>query len=110
MTVLSRTVLPGLLIVSLLIPVGCDMVPFSGSDGEPADPKEFVIDGTVVLRNVEGGCWTIVADNDESYMPSGLPSEFREDGLPVRVEATEGNFNHYCQTGDPIQIHSIERR
>ncbi|SRR6056297_692318 len=106
---IRRTLLPGILLLSLLIPTGCDMVPFSGSDGEPADPKEFVINGTVVLRTVEGGCWTIVAD-DESYFPSGLPSEFRKDGLPVRVVATEGNFNHYCMTGDPIQVQSIERR
>ena len=46
---------------------------------------EFV--GTVVVREVEGGFYGILADDGSKYLPLYLPEVFRQSGLRVRLLA-----------------------
>jgi len=75
-----------------------------------AGAERLVIHGEVVLLAIEGGFWGIVGDDGRRYDPAGLPREFQQPGLKVRVEAKAivGRIS-FRQWGTPIEIVRIEK-
>jgi hypothetical protein len=69
------------------------------------------VNGTVRHFAFEGGFWAIRGDDGITYDPStGIPEDFRREGLPVQVEARllEGGGIH--QAGPIIEIVSLRVR
>ena len=68
------------------------------------------VDGAVEFLNLEGGCWAIKVA-DRNYQPINLASEFKQDGLRVRVTMHRlDNMGSVCMIGPMVQIESIARR
>lgn len=75
------------------------------------EPSPVVIDATVRLVNVEGGCWVLETRSGRRYEAAGLPAEFREDGLEVTVELQRRpDLASLCQLGTMVEVLSIEAR
>ena len=66
-------------------------------------------EGTVTYTDIEGGCWTIVADSGAEYNPGSLEAQYRVEGLRVRFEfiVLQGVAG-VCMRGDYVSISSIE--
>ena len=104
---------PIALIALLAIAPGC------GNDLDeldPIDPSEieagetFQFDGIVDFVDVEGGCWSILADGNTRFEPINLPEPFQKDDLRVRVSAKlRSDLGSFCQVGWIMEIVSIER-
>lgn len=54
-----------------------------------SDIDVFLIRGTVVQKNIEGGFFAIDGDDGEKYDPINLPASFRKNGLRVKIVARE---------------------
>ncbi|MFT4653508.1 MAG: hypothetical protein ACJA0G_002225 [Kangiellaceae bacterium] len=50
------------------------------------DKKQMVITGQILYQNFEGGFYGFIANNGDKYMPSGLKSEHRKNGLIVEMK------------------------
>jgi hypothetical protein len=75
------------------------------------DPAAFVVEGTVVFLNLEGGCWGIRVAERTTYEPRGLPSEFRRDGLAVRAAVkTPDRAGSFCMIGPIVDVLWVRRR
>lgn len=75
------------------------------------DAAKTPINGKVVYVAVEGGFYGLVSEDGQRYLPTDLPREFRQDGLPVRVRleplpATVG----FRMWGTKVRLLTIERR
>ena len=69
------------------------------------------VNATVRFVNLEGGCWSITPDERVHYLPLNLATEFKRDGLKVRVDFVQRNdYVSVCQVGPVIQIRSISTR
>ena len=69
------------------------------------------VNATVRFVNLEGGCWSITPDERVHYLPLNLATEFKRDGLEVRVDFVQRNdYVSVCQVGPVIQIRSISTR
>lgn len=80
-----------------------------GMDPQIDDPDAFWVDATVTFMNLEGGCWTLAAD-DKTYEPINLTAEFREDGLPVRAALKpRTDVATTCMVGEIVEVLSIRR-
>ena len=55
--------------------------------------QSITIIGTIHYVELEGGFFGIVTQEGSKYFPQYLTSEFKVDGLPVRVEAMPGEAN-----------------
>jgi hypothetical protein len=107
----SRLLLSAVAAALLLVPTGCDTLPFDTSGGDDtANAPGFAVTGTVELAPVEGGCWVIESRGGETYLPRDLPDDFRVDGLPVRATLQEAGFASTCQIGTAVTITDIQRR
>lgn len=61
--------------------------PASPTDStEMSDPDVIEGTGTVVRMELEGGFFAIRGDDGNTYDPTNLAEEFRQDGLRVRYE------------------------
>jgi hypothetical protein len=94
---------PGLLGLSLLaVPsVSC-------SD---TGPDTVRVDATVEFLQVEGGCWSLLADDGVRYEPTNLANEFRQDCLAVETtHEPQDDRGSTCQVGEIVAVLSIQRR
>jgi hypothetical protein len=89
----------GALILALAGP-GCGLV--GGTDLE--------VDATVRRLDLEGGCWVLQTDS-VSYEPTGLPPEFRQDGLAVQAGLDlRSDLGSFCMVGPIVDVDWIRRR
>ena len=85
------------------------------SGATPTDPLQgsthAIVDATVQLLNLEGGCWTLEVAPGSHYLPLNLPAQFRQDGLPVRAELLRrDDYGSFCMVGPVVQIVTIQTR
>ena len=79
-----------------------------GCSAWPFDPGD--VNASIRFLNLEGGCWTLAVERTH-YLPLNLPAEFKQDGLPVRVEFRERrDYGSVCQVGPVVEILSIHAR
>jgi hypothetical protein len=77
-----------------------------------------VIDATVRLAPIEGGCWALVIDPTEGstvapgwYQPLALREEFRHEGLRVRAAVRiRSDFQSVCMIGPIVEVVWIQTR
>jgi hypothetical protein len=64
----------------------------SEAKSEQAEANIMTLTGQIKYQKIEGGFYGFIANNGDKYMPSGLKSEYRLNGLIVelKVEAIEG--------------------
>ena len=75
-----------------------------------SSPDNVCVIGTVRYFGFEGGFWAVRGDNDTTYDPlDGLPANFRQEGLRVRVEARIRDLFSFHMAGPIIEILDIER-
>jgi len=85
------------------------------SGAPPTDPlrtgQHAVVDATVQLLNLEGGCWTLAVGENVHYLPLNLADSLRRDGLAVRAELVRrDDYASICMVGPVVQILSIQTR
>lgn len=81
------------------------------TDPPLTDPDAFVVDATVVYRNLEGGCWSLRFDSATGYQAAGLPGAYRRDGLRVRAAVQfRDDLVSFCQIGRIVEVLWIRRR
>lgn len=85
----------------------------AGGCAETASPSPDMVrtDGTVTYMSLEGGFWAIRGDSGTNYDPlGGLPPEFRQEGLRVRVEGRiRTDMASIHMFGTILEITSIRR-
>ena len=58
--------------------------------------------------NVDGGCWSLVTTGNKAYEPVDLPSDFRVEGLKVRVVLSDApGWATTCYVGQLVHVKSI---
>ena len=90
-----------------LLLLGCD----ESDKGLPApiqEPEVVEGTGTVVFRDVEGGCWAITTDTGSSYEPVGLSDSFKEDGLRVQFTLRTLDVATTCMVGVPVEVLDLQ--
>lgn len=91
--------------------LSCAGPPQQGPGSRRPPESELQFDGTVRYIDIEGGAWVIEGEDGTTYEPIGLPEEFRQEGLPVRVWAErEEDRVSIRMVGPIISIVHIERR
>jgi len=75
------------------------------------DGNTINVTGTVTHYDLEGGFWAIKGDDGKTYDPvSGLPTEFQQEGLRVRVEAVpRPDMVSIHMVGALVEIKKIEK-
>jgi Protein of unknown function (DUF3221) len=69
------------------------------------------IDGIIRYHELEGGFYAIQSKDGETYNPTNLPEEFRQDGLPVRAKVRiREDMMGIHQAGPLVDIVEIRRR
>lgn len=53
---------------------------------ELEEKKQMMVTGQILYQNFEGGFYGFIATNGDKYMPSGLKSEHRKNGLIVEMK------------------------
>ncbi|SHO51135.1 hypothetical protein SAMN02745220_03863 [Desulfopila aestuarii DSM 18488] len=68
----------------------------------------FKIQGTIMHKNLEGGFFVIVSDDNQIYDPINLPEAFQKDGLKVNATARyKSDTMSFHMVGDIIEIIDI---
>jgi hypothetical protein len=69
------------------------------------------VNGTVHYYDFEGGFWAVRGDDATTYDPlDGLPSDFRQDGLRVFLQAkVRSDVGSFHMAGPIVDIISIRR-
>ena len=93
----------GLLLLLCLLLSGCGGHD-AGFPGLEQKPEIVKGSGTVVFQNVEGGCWTILADTGDAYEPVGLSDDFKKDGLRVQFTLRTLDVATICMVGSPVEV------
>ncbi|MFT6267763.1 MAG: hypothetical protein ACJAVV_000562 [Alphaproteobacteria bacterium] len=57
-----------------------------GIDTKIKEKKQMIITGQILYQTFEGGFYGFIANNGDKYMPSGLKSEHRKNGLIVEMK------------------------
>jgi hypothetical protein len=99
----------GLLLAAISGLAGC--TPATNATEAPAsDVAPVQFRGEIVYLAFEGGFWGIVAEDGRRYQPGGLPGEFRQPGLKVKVTAKPLRDRvTFRMWGTPIELVHIER-
>jgi hypothetical protein len=72
---------------------------------------QVTIAGTVHYTDVEGGVYSIRAEDGTNYDPTNLPAEFKKDGLAVEAEArTQPAMVGINQVGPIVTLIRIRKR
>jgi len=75
----------------------------------PVEPKSLTILGFIKYIELEGGFFGIMTEDGSKYFPDYLDSDFKVDGLSVRVQATpQEQILGIQMWGTPIEIIKIE--
>ena len=65
--------------------------------------------GTVRYQKIEGGFWSIVADDGSRYDTGELPPEFQKDGMRVKFQAKKlADMMSTRMWGDMVEVTHIE--
>ena len=92
-----RSQVPWALLVLSCFSFSCDLF--------DDDDDTFVVEGTVRFAQIEGGCWYILASDQARYLPINLPSELRQDGLPIVVQVKpRDDWASACGFGRIVEI------
>lgn len=77
----------------------------------PCPRDQICVTGSAEFYSFEGGFWAIRGDDDVTYDPlGGMPNEFREAGLRVRLRARERrDVVSFHMAGPIVEIISIRR-
>jgi hypothetical protein len=76
-----------------------------------AESRLAVVDAAVRLLDLEGGCWTLEVSQKVHYLPIDIPTQFRQDGLPVRATVLRlDDYSSACMVGPVVQLLSIQPR
>lgn len=96
-----------LIATALLATTGCGLV---GWQGEPPNPGRILtVTGTIVsqpLMDRDSTIWVLKADT-ASYVPEGLPDQFKEDSLKVRARGKVGDPPEYYPSARVLQVQRI---
>lgn len=65
------------------------------------------ITGTVKYQTLEGGFWSIIADDGTEYLPIGIPEQLKHEGKKVKVQAALFEGVSMMMWGTAITIHSF---
>ncbi|HET9887411.1 MAG TPA: hypothetical protein VFR10_07860 [bacterium] len=67
------------------------------------------MDGTVLKKPAEGGCWVIHSLDGTEYEPMNLTDEYRVEGTRVRaLLRTRSDMSSTCMVGTIVEVVSIE--
>ncbi|MDR3562144.1 MAG: hypothetical protein P4N59_12010 [Negativicutes bacterium] len=91
----------------ILIVMLCLIVLTAGVAFAETQPLSF--EGTVKYIALEGGFWGIVSKDGKNYDPINLAEEFKQDGLPVKVEAVAKDRVGIHMWGTIIEITAISK-
>jgi hypothetical protein len=81
--------------------------PATPSPGTPAG--DFSVDGTILKKPAEGGCWVIHSLDGTEYEPMNLKDEYRAEGTRVRaLLRTRSDMSSTCMVGTIVEVVSIE--
>ncbi|MCX6088883.1 MAG: hypothetical protein NTX88_00620 [Candidatus Atribacteria bacterium] len=70
--------------------------------------SSFILNGTVLYVDLEGGFYGINGDDGQRYDPANLPADFKKDGLRIHFEARiKSNQENTHMWGKSIEIVSI---
>ena len=76
-----------------------------------ATGEQLHITGVIRHLDLEGGVFTIQADDGTTYNPINLPTEFQKDGLAVEAEARRrDDMAGIHQVGPLIELERIRAR
>ncbi len=86
----------------------------NNQSGKPAKldgkvEKHMELTGTIVYQNLEGGFYSFISDHGDKYMPFGLASEHKQNGLIVKliVRKVEDTVS-YQQFGEHVEVLNVE--
>lgn len=69
------------------------------------------IEGIIRYHELEGGFFALQSRDGETYNPTNLPEEFRQDGLPVSAKVRiRGDMMGIHQVGPLVEIVDIRKR
>lgn len=108
----------GLAIALAVILAGCMLFGNKGtprSDQPAAAQNEslsrtdtFVLQGTVVKKDLEGGFYAIDGDDGKTYEPLNLPEAFKRNGMRIKaVVRARGDVGSIHMVGDIVEIVDI---
>ena len=105
-------------LVAAIVLVACAPKSTGSSGGRTADTSRDVaqrpdidVTGTVRHFDLEGGFWAIRGDDSVTYDPrNGVPDQFRQEGLRVRLKARklEGVMGTH-QVGPIVEVLSLTK-
>lgn len=76
-----------------------------------ATGEQLKITGVIRHLDLEGGVFTILADDGTTYNPINLPAEFQKDGLAVEAEARRrDDMGGIHMVGPLIELERIRAR
>ena len=74
-----------------------------------AKETAMIIVGRIIHKRFEGGFFALDADDGNKYLPMGLPKEYRQHGLRVKVSGEVINdLATTVQYGKPLRVISVE--
>lgn len=80
-------------------------------DSEEGAANLVEIEGIIRYHELEGGFFALQSRDGETYNPTNLPEEFRQDGLPVRAKVRiRGDMMGIHQVGPLVEIVEIRKR
>jgi hypothetical protein len=98
--------------VAMFVAFGCSAPTAADCVGfTPTSPDMICVTGAAHYYALEGGFWAVRGDDDTTYDPLGaLPTEFRHDGLRVRLEARiRSDVVSFHMAGPIVEILDIRR-
>lgn len=102
-----------LLTLTAVLVVACgERASGPSSPGAPLASGEVLrTDAVVRYTDIEGGCWMLEVGKRGHFQALGLPLDFQQDGLEVRVKLRGApDMVSYCQVGPLVHVVSIERK
>lgn len=83
----------------------------SHATSDEPQPAPLHFNGTVEYTELEGGFYSIRAEDGTPYVPTNLPDEFKQDGTDVLVDAIlKNDVGGIHMTGPYIEIINITAR
>ena len=80
-------------------------------ESEEVSANLLEVDGIIRYHELEGGFYAIQSSDGETYNPTNLPDEYRQDGLPVRAKIRIRNdLMGIHQAGPLVEIVEIRQR
>ncbi|MBE16619.1 MAG: hypothetical protein ABNH00_05135 [Dokdonia sp.] len=79
-----------------------------GSSATTSAEDENMIEGTIVLSEVEGDCaCTIKTKDGRTFDPVNLDQSLQKDGMKIKFSFTGLRMPNRCTTANPIRIETV---